>query len=323
MSDPDSRIGQVLVGKWRLLRLLGRGGFGAVYEAEHVNNGKDVAIKVLDPAAARNPATLQRFLREGRLSNIVGPDGAAVFDDDYVLPDGTAFQVMELLHGRNLDDVRADAPGHRLAEGRVAYVGKRVLEALDKVHRKGIEHLDIKPANLFATDDGRIKVLDFGIARTPADEMSEGSYWGTPNYSPPEQARGEWRRVGPPSDQFAVGATLYEMLSGRHIRTSEMPQIEAMTREPKPLLSVAPDVSPKLAAVVGRMLAFDPRDRWPSDVAALEALDEATSPVVLEAMNHATEHNGVTHEPGVTWMGFVGVSAVVALVAVAAIAAAD
>src|SRR5262245_57872770 len=157
------RIGSLLKAKWRLEKLLGVGGMAAVYAAVHRNQNR-VAIKMLHPELSVDPAMRIRFLREGYAANTVDHPGAVrVFDDD-VTDDGAAFLVMELLEGETLE-TRAERVGGKLSAGEVLLLADRLLDVLAAAHKKGIVHRDIKPDNVFLTTQGRLKVLDFGIAR--------------------------------------------------------------------------------------------------------------------------------------------------------------
>ncbi|HEX4477595.1 MAG TPA: serine/threonine-protein kinase, partial [Polyangiaceae bacterium] len=156
-------VGQVLLEKWRLEVLLGVGGMAAVYAATH-RNGSRVAIKILHAELSISPDVRARFLREGYAANSVGHDGVVRVSDDDVAEDGAAFLVMELLDGETLEE-RRQRHGGRLSEDEVLSVADQVLDVLVAAHAKGIVHRDLKPENIFLTRDGRVKVLDFGIAR--------------------------------------------------------------------------------------------------------------------------------------------------------------
>ncbi len=262
------RIGQVLDGKWRLDALLGVGGSAAVYAATH-RNTKRAAVKILHPELSTHGELVARFVREGYVANKIGhPGTAAVLDDDKG-EDGSVYLVMELLDGQSLD--RFTRPNEAaLPLGEVVRLMDDLLDVLAAAHVQGIVHRDIKPANLFLTTDQRLKVLDFGIARL-AEPLSDGSATqtgmtiGTPAFMPPEQARGRWHQVDARTDLWAVGATMFALLTQRRPRTAETGNEElllAMTAPVQPIAQVAPAVPGEIAHVVDRALALDMDSRW-------------------------------------------------------------
>ena len=240
-----ARVGMVLGNKYRLDRLLGIGGMAAVYAATH-RNKKRVAVKMLHPELSIDDAVKTRFLREGYAANTVDHPGAvAVFDDD-VTADGSAFLVMELLVGETLD-ARADRKGGTLPLAEVLPLADQLLDVLAAAHEKGLLHRDIKPDNLFLTASGQLKVLDFGIARlrelSSTDDKATGigSFMGTPAFMSPEQARGRWDDVDLRSDVWAVGATIFNLLSGRSVHETDSvgeQLVMAATLPAPPLISV-------------------------------------------------------------------------------------
>jgi len=261
-------LGRVLREKWRLDALLGVGGMAAVYAATH-RNGTRAAIKLLHPELSGDAHLRSRFLREGEVANAVGHEGARRILDDDTTEDGALYLVAELLEGETLADRRTRSGG-RLGQHEVLYIACGLLDVLAAAHSKGIVHRDLKPENVFLTSAGRVKLLDFGIARSSGvsrvrSARRAGARLGTPAYMPPEQARGLWEEVDARSDLWAVGATMFHLLSGQSVhegRTVEELLNSAMTQEAAPLASVAPDVAPALAQVVDRALSFHPEDRW-------------------------------------------------------------
>ena len=210
-----ARVGTTLKGKWRLDAILGSGGTATVYAATH-RNGNRVAVKVLHPYFSKMPVERERFTREGYFANKVEhPDVVRVLDEDFD-DDGNPFLVMELLDGEPLV-ARWKAAGHRLPVPEALWVADRLLSVLEAAHARGIVHRDIKPENLFLTAAGGLKVLDFGIARLRGvgSGTMRGIVLGTPGFTAPEQARGEWDIVGARTDIWAVGATLFALLTGR------------------------------------------------------------------------------------------------------------
>src|SRR5262245_32325664 len=244
-----ARLGQVLREKWRVDMLLGLGGMAAVYAATHVNNGRRVAIKLLHTELSTNGEVRTRFLREGYVANkLEHPGSVAVLDDD-VAEDGSAFLVMELLEGETLED-RRERTG-TLPVHEVLSLADRLLDVLAAAHDRGIVHRDIKPENVFLTREGTVKVLDFGIARmreisgSRMTLTSTGAI-GTPAFMPPEQARGRWDDVGPHSDIWSVGATMYTLLAGQLVHNAETVNelmLAAMTKPAQPIASLVPGLS--------------------------------------------------------------------------------
>ncbi len=271
----QSRLGTRVDDKWKLDSLLGVGGMAAVYAGTH-RNGKRGAVKILHQEEALDPSVKARFLREGYVANKVGHSGIASVLDDDEAEDGTVYLVMELLDGDTLE--AKCPPGATMAAGDVLSFVNQLLDVLAAAHERGIVHRDLKPSNLFLLPDGTLKVLDFGIARLrelahdahhehannkPASTTL--SAMGTPGFMPPEQARGRWDEVDGRSDLWAVGATMFTLLTGRSLHdegTLNEQLLAAMTKPCAPIASVAPEVPAAVAALVDRALAFDRVDRW-------------------------------------------------------------
>jgi len=277
----------VLKDKWQLEALLGVGGTAAIYAAKH-RNGKRAAIKILHPELTSNDEVVQRFLREGYAANKLEHAGAVSVLDDDRTDDGAVFLVMELLEGTALDRY-ARQTGERLPLDRVLRIGDELLDVLAAAHAKGVIHRDIKPANLFLTRDGRLKVLDFGIARlreglaTDSSATQTGTSIGTPAFMPPEQARGRWSEVDARTDVWAAGAALFALLCGQRPRKAETVNEElllAMTQPVPSLAQVAPDVPRPVVDVIDRALAFDREQRW-SDARAMQVALKRAGDVAL------------------------------------------
>gem|GEM_PF-1144049 len=270
------RIGMVLQDKWTLESILGVGGMGAVYAAKH-RNGKRVAVKMLHAEFSHDDEVRTRFLREGYAANTIDHEGAVSVLDDDVAPDGSAFLVMELLEGETVEQ-RWLRRGSRLQATEVLSIVDQLLDVLAAAHEKSVLHRDIKPENLFITRAGALKVLDFGIAKvferqSPSTSTRAGMVMGTPAFMAPEQARGRWEDVDARTDLWAVGATMFTLLTGRHVHEGHSNQeqlIATATVPAAPLASVIPDVPPPVAVVVDRALAFDRVHRW-SDAAAMQS----------------------------------------------------
>jgi serine/threonine protein kinase len=290
-----ARVGTVLDGKWHLDALLGVGGMASVYAATH-RNGKRAAIKVLHVEAALNPSIRARFLREGYVANRVAHEGSVSILDDDTAPDGSVFLVMELLEGETVDQ-RWLRGGKRLDEAEVLTIVDHVLAVLVAAHGKQIVHRDLKPGNLFVTRDGAIKVLDFGIARlgdfSPDKASATTSFhssMGTLGFMPPEQARGRWEQVDARTDLWALGATMFALLTGRHVHeaaTANEQLLLAMTSPAPPIVSVRADVVPAVAEIVDKALRYQTSDRWESAQAMQQAVRDAYTTMTGRALSLA------------------------------------
>ena len=278
LEQARARVGDVLKGKWKLDRVIGIGGMGAVYAATH-RNGRRCAIKVLLPLHGADRKTVQRFLKEGYVANEIGhPDTVEIHDDDFT-DDGLPFLVMELLDGESLTE-RLEAPPHRLDEREAVRIAVDLLDVLEAAHLRGIVHRDVKPDNVFVLTTGKVKLLDFGIARlrtmtAAGATTASGALLGTPSFMAPEQARGRIDEIDARSDVFGVGATLFAALSGQAVRDADTVNeilLHAMTQPARPLAEVAPEISSGLAAIVDRALAFSREGRWASAAAMRDTL---------------------------------------------------
>ncbi len=276
-----TRVGSTLGEKWRLDVLLGVGGMAAVYAATH-RYGSRAAVKVLHPEWATDAEVRSRFMREGAVANAVGHDGVVKILDDDTAEDGSLFLVTELLDGETLEERRVRFGG-RLSEDEVLAVADQLLDVLVAAHAKGVVHRDLKPENVFLTRAGQVKVLDFGIARlrelSRANTATKvGTSMGTPAYMPPEQARGLWDEVDGRSDLWAVGATMFHLLSGQIIheaRTTNEQLLKAMTKAAPPFASIVSGVAPSVAHVLDRALEFERERRWPDAQRMQEAVRSA------------------------------------------------
>jgi len=272
-------IGELL-GSYRVLKLIGEGGMGRVYLAEHTLIGKHVAIKVLLPQFCNNPSIVSRFFNEARATaQIKHPSLIEIYDFGHH-PSGSAFIVMELLEGESL--TRRLQAGGPMTQAMVIDLSRQVATALQAAHAKGIVHRDLKPDNVFLLPEPelpagvRAKVLDFGIAKL-ADEGSSsiktrtGALMGTPAYMSPEQCRGAGA-VDLRTDVYSLGCMMFEMLSGQSPFVGEGPgDVIAMhLYQPAPsLAAIAPGMDPLLQ----RMLAKKPAERLQSMAEVLAALD--------------------------------------------------
>jgi eukaryotic-like serine/threonine-protein kinase len=272
----DPRLGTVLRGKYRLDAVLGAGGMATVYAATH-RNQKRFAIKLLHPQISVDPDLRRRFLREGYIANGVGHNGVVGVLDDDVSDDGAAFLVMELLEGETLKDLWDRV--RPIDCQTVLAIAHDLLDVLSAAHDKGIVHRDIKPANVFLTDQGELKVLDFGIARLRDGQLhttTHASLLGTPAFMAPEQASGDLDAIGPPSDVWAVGATIFLLLSGEVVHPAKNTAqllIMAASLPARSLRSVAPNLPPSVIALVDRALAFRPFQRFQDAREMRDAID--------------------------------------------------
>jgi uncharacterized RDD family membrane protein YckC len=257
-------------GSYRIGRLLGRGGMGEVYEAEHLDSGRRVALKVLR-SRLETAEERARFLREGQLAASVShPHTVYIFGSDEIA--GMPVISMELLPGGTLKD-RVVTHGPLPPEAAAAAV-LDIIGGLDAAQAAGILHRDIKPSNCFVDHDGSVKVGDFGLsvstlARDVHQDLAASGFEGTPQFAPPEQLRGEPLDVR--ADIYAVGATLYYLLTGQPpLDAPDLRELFARvsTEAPKSPRTIRPEIPRGLAAVVLRCLAKAPADR-PASYAAL------------------------------------------------------
>lgn len=280
-GDPEL-VGKVLAGRYHFVRLLGDGGMGAVYKAADQVLRRFVAIKLLHPAVAENPASVERFEREARAAAAIGhPNIIEILD--FGRDGNRPYMVMEYLRGRSLSQVIA--MDGALPVKRAATIAVHTLAGLAAAHARGILHRDLKPANLMLVarfgDRNFVKVCDFGFAALLGGERSgakaltpERTLVGTPAYAAPERLRGDDRR-DPRLDVYSLGVVLYEMLAGH--RPFDAPTFRELARkvrkeDPPPLSRARPDLPDGLEEVVMRALAKNREDRWPSAEAFGEAL---------------------------------------------------
>ncbi|HZL20237.1 MAG TPA: protein kinase [Polyangia bacterium] len=298
-------------GNYRAVSLLGEGGMGAVYLAEHPGIGRRVAVKVLHKNYIRDEGLLTRFLNEARAANAIRHPNIIEILDSGTIADGTPFLVMELLEGESLG-TRLRRVG-ALAIPTAVEFAYQTASALGAAHKKGIVHRDLKPDNLFVIPDPhepereRIKVLDFGIAKLQQGSTGDsvktrtGTLMGTPIYMSPEQCRGT-RAVDHRSDIYSLGIIFFEMLVGQPPFVSEgfgeLVNMHLNVAAPAPSSQRA-DISPAIDAVVARMLAKNPDDRFPNMAQVQAALKASggTQFVVRGAVPSSPELGGKTPAP--------------------------
>jgi len=275
--EPTLEIGNALIdSRYRVLRKLGEGGMGVVYEAEDTRLGRRIAVKLLT-ALNDNEHYRGRFYREARAASRLNHPHIATVYDYGTTPEGQPFIAMELAEGQTLDGL---VQGQPMPVDRAIEIAAQVAEALGEAHRRGIVHRDIKPSNVVISVDGKVKVLDFGLAKQmegmAAEELSQpglpvasrtlsGVVIGTPLYLSPEQARGA--PVDARSDLFALGSLLYECLTGRAAFAGGS-VIEVCTQvihfDPAPPSQLNPRVPEQLDRICLKALAKDPDARYQS-----------------------------------------------------------
>ncbi|RYG85104.1 serine/threonine protein kinase, partial [bacterium] len=242
------------------------------------------AVKLLHPDLARHDEVRSRFLREAYIANTVGHDGVVTVIDDDTDESGCPYLVMELLTGASLAAM-AERAGGRMPVASVLSITDQALAILEVAHAKGVVHRDLKPDNLFMTDKGVVKMLDFGIARLrdgKTNRTKTGLLMGTPSFMAPEQALGRTSEIDGGTDQWAIGATMFNLLSGQYVHEADTDNeliIYAATRAARSLGSVLPDLPAPLIALVDRSLEYDRVKRFP-DVGAMRA---ALAPLLREA----------------------------------------
>ncbi len=271
------------IGPYRIVKLLGTGGMGQVYEALQEPIQRRVALKLLLPQFAQHPEALTRFFNEARVVNLVEHPSIVQVSDYGQTAEGAAYLVMECLRGDALSRrlKQLEKAGQRLPLLDALHIATQIADALSTAHEKDIVHRDLKPANIMLVRDPvapggeRAKILDFGIAKLSQGQGSEtaaNAVIGTPQYMSPEQCRGAGG-VDDRTDVYALGVMLYEMIAGRTPFVGAT-GIDYMAQhsfnEPPPLTSFAPGTPPEVVALVHRLLVKDKTQRPPMRVVAAE-----------------------------------------------------
>lgn len=330
-EDDAPSPGEVIAGKYSVVRVLGKGGMGVVVEAQHLKLGQRVAIKLLLPSVRSMAEISARFEREARaIARLKGPHVAKVSDVD-ALPDGSPFMVMELLNGRELGDEleKKQRLPYREAVGYIL----QACAAMAEAHREGIVHRDLKPSNLFLseTSHGRtVKVLDFGISKLAGDinasVTTTASAFGTPLYMSPEQVRSV-KNVDLRADIWSLGVVLYELISGEvpfngPSATAILAAI--LTEKPVHLAKRCPEVPKALGDVVMRALEKNPEARFRDVIEFAAAIapygpsrdDPSLAAIAIELQNAPPSRGSGRQKPLL-----IGVFAVVTLGAFAGVMA--
>jgi serine/threonine-protein kinase len=288
-GGPQSLVGAVLGGRYLIERLIGEGGMGAVYQAEHTHMHKRLAVKVLHPEMGRLPEVVARFEREAMAAAHIEHPNVAAATDFGKLDDGSFFLVLEYVEGKSLRDA---VDSGRLALDRAIHIARQMAGALARAHSIGIVHRDLKPENvMLVTRDGRpdfVKILDFGIAKVPIGELGVdsrspgqaltqlGMVYGTPEYMAPEQALGQ--PVDGRADLYSLGIILFEMVTGTrpYQHDSKVTLLGMHVTAPIPRMRErAPDIDvrPSLEAIVHRLLAKEADARFPDATDLIGALE--------------------------------------------------
>lgn len=281
MNSPIA-VGSILADTYRITAQLGVGGMGSVWTAEHLRlPGKRVAIKVLHTTLATGDVLL-RFRREAEIASRIGHPNIVEVLDFNALPGGEPFLVMELLSGESLASRLRRGP---LPEKTAIDIARQIGSALFAAHAMNVVHRDLKPDNIFLCPrdvDGelrdQVKVLDFGISKIRNSQTvvtQDAAVMGTPYYMSPEQASGKNQEIDGRTDIFALGAILFEMLTGKTAFPGDsVPAVifQVVFQPHPPILQIAPDTSPKVAAAIDRALAKDPGERFQDMATFIEVL---------------------------------------------------
>jgi serine/threonine protein kinase len=281
-TGDDIRVGTVIANTYEVTRLIGKGGMGTVWEANHRRlPGKRVAIKVLHTNTHEDKEPILRFRREAEIASRLGHPNIIEIHDFNELPSGAPYLVLELLEGEGLDACIRRGP---LPLSLIMDIVRQVGSALHTAHRENIIHRDLKPQNIFLlasrgdTTKTWAKLLDFGISKVRGSqtiETQESTMLGTPQYMAPEQAVGNHAAVDASTDVFALGCIVYEMLSGRAaFEGKTVPEVvfKVVYEEPPPLRDLCPNVGADIAQVVARAMAKQQKDRFEDVNAFVKAL---------------------------------------------------
>jgi serine/threonine protein kinase len=298
VSERDKGGGPSRVGRYEILRELGRGAMGVVYEAQDPVLGRTIALKTIHPSVGGKDdreAFESRFFTEARVvARLQHPGIVVVHEVGRDAESGILYIALEHLKGRTLADLTDG--GRTVGWRKAARILARVARALHHAHAHGITHRDMKPANVMVLDTGETKIMDFGIAKIEAalhPPTAAGEFLGTPLYMAPEQAQGG--PVGPRTDVFALGAIGYSLLTGRPAFLGENVArivMRVVNEDPRPPSQLVPGVPPELDGILARALAKDPASRYPDARSVAEDLEAA-----LEGRTPPHLLGGVTARP--------------------------
>jgi eukaryotic-like serine/threonine-protein kinase len=300
-GGPESLLGRTISSRYRIEKVIGEGGMGVVYSAEHLHMRKRMAVKILHPEMSRLPEVVARFEREAMAAAHIDHPNVAAATDFGKLEDGSFFLVLEYIEGRSLRELIGQG---RLTLPRVLHIMEQIAGALGRANAIGIVHRDLKPENVMLIsrdgDPDFVKVLDFGIAKVPVGELSAaeasrgpaqpvltqlGMVYGTPEYMAPEQALGQ--PVDSRADLYALGVITYEMLTGVRPfdHESKVTLLGMQVTAPvPPMAKVAPEanVPAEIEAIVVRLLAKEASARFADAKALIEATGNALTSLVTE-----------------------------------------
>lgn len=263
-SGGELKEGTILAGRYEILKLLGRGGMGAVYKARDIDLDRTVALKLIRPELAKNPEILRRFKQELILARqVTHKNVIRIFDLGQ--SDGIKFITMDFVEGQDLHSLLHEKG--KFPPELVARIMLQISRALEAAHGEGVIHRDLKPQNIMLDKKGRVYVMDFGIARSAylPGMTQTGALIGTPEYMSPEQARGE--KLTERSDLFSLGVIFYELLTGKSPYAGDEALATLWKRlqeKPKPPIEVDPTVPKPLNDIVMKALEIDPEKRWAS-----------------------------------------------------------
>ncbi|NUQ79697.1 MAG: serine/threonine protein kinase, partial [Polyangiaceae bacterium] len=301
-------IGTILDGKYRIVRELGTGGMGAVYEGENVRIRRKVAIKLLHASVSSQSEAVMRFEREAEAAGRIGSDHICEVLDLGILDDGTRYLVMEYLEGETLGS-RIKRSG-RMGPLMTIPIMAQVLDALGAAHAAGIIHRDLKPDNIFILPvkggvPDFVKILDFGVSKFAqnSDEMNmtrAGAVVGTPYYMSPEQARGT-SQIDARSDIYALGVLLYQATTGQvpfQAQTFNELLFKIVLEPAPPPQQYAPDLDPEFSAIIQRAMAREPAHRFQSCAEFKDALLGWMAARVGPSAMHMAGGRPITIPPG-------------------------
>jgi serine/threonine-protein kinase len=290
----DGEEGVKRVGRYELLERIGRGGMGVVYRAKDSGIGRLVAVKMLISDIDVSDETRERFFREARSAGQLTHRNIITIYD-FGEEAGRAYIVMELLTGESLTNLLAR--GVKLPLEQQVEIMMRVSEGLAFAHSRGIIHRDVKPANLFVTTDGQVKILDFGVARIASSKLTRsGLLVGTPDYMSPEQVMGQV--VDQRSDVFSAGAVFYQLLTGKKpFAAKRLPDVLNRVRLEAPEAITEAEAPAELTAIVMKALEKDPTQRYQRIVEMLASLtkfmqswDRETRQIAAQAFERYAEN---------------------------------